>query len=131
MNWIENIGASISKVMDKVRPPVQSIPPILLLCEIMDRPGLSAISIASSVISRLETAGIHTETNPCGLENMDNKFVKIFVEEAVKHIKTYGKAESVIDIGGVSFTGQGGNSGGPVVMNLLNTNNAKYGGLIE
>ena len=88
MNWVQNIGSAITAVFDKIRPPVQAIPPILLLCEIMNRPGLSAISITASVISKLETAGIPTEVNPCGMENMNNKFVKIFVEETVKHIKT-------------------------------------------
>jgi hypothetical protein len=49
----------------------------------------------------------------------------------VKHVKTYAKVESVIGIGDMSFIGQGGNAGGPIVMPMYNTNNGQIDGLIE
>ena len=131
MNWIQNIGQAITTVLAKARAPIQSIPPILLLCEILERPGISAITLAASTITRLQSAGIPTGVNPCGMENMNNKFVKIFAEEFVKHVKTYAKVESVIGTGDMSFIGQGGNAGGPIVMPMYNTNNGQIDGLIE
>ena len=89
MSWIEKIGELIIQAFKSVRPPVTPIPQILLLCEILNRPGISSIALTSSIIVRLENNGIPTGVNPCGMENMNNKAIKIFVEETVKHIKNY------------------------------------------
>lgn len=131
MSWIKTIGEAIKFTLKNGRSPIQSIPPILLLCEILNRPGLSAIAITASVISRISIEGIPTDVNPCGMENMNNKFIKIFAEETVKHIKTYAKVESVTDLSALSFIGTGANTGGPVSVPMYNTNNGTIGGIVE
>lgn len=131
MKWIQQIAQAITTILKTGRLPVKKIPPILLLCEILNRPGLSAIALTASVITRLDTSGIPTEVNPCGMENMNNKFVKIFAEETIKHIKTYAKVESVPEINSLSFIGSGANMGGPVTLTMYNNNNPNIGGLVQ
>lgn len=131
MKWIDKLSQTITAILRNGRLPVKNIPPILLLCEIINRPGLSAIALTASIITMLESSDIPTEINPCGMENMNNKFVKIFAEEAVKHIKTYAKVESAPEIGGVSFIGSGANMGGPATIPMYNDNSVNIGGLIQ
>ena len=131
MDWIKNIGKLIQGTIQSARKPVPSIPPILLLCEIMNRPGMSAIALTGAIISKLQQKDIKTGVNDCGMENMNNKFVKIMAEETIKHIKMYGRVDNVVDLMGISFTGVGGNAGGPTVISLYNINNAQYSGIPE
>ena len=131
MNWIKNISDTISKAIGSARKPLPSIPPILLLCEIMNRPGLSAIALTSKVISKLETKDFDTGVGACGMENMNSKFIKIMAEETIKHIKEYGVANNVVEPFGLSFQATGGNAGGPVQVVLSNPSLAEFGGIPE
>ena len=114
MNWIETISQGITSAFSMTRAPAPSIPPILLLCEIMNRPGLSAMSLTSAVISRLPEIGIETGANPDGSANMVNQFVKIFSEELVKEINITGVSAGV---GGGAVTAS--NSGFSEVKGLI------------
>ena len=132
--WISKIADTINGVMEKVRQPLSKlnkIPSILLLCEIMNRPGLSAISLTSAIIARLPEAGIYTGTGKDGKENMVNQFVKIVSEELIKEIHDNAVVQGSIDIGQITITGQGGNAGGPVVITGQNVNMPEINGLIR
>jgi len=132
--WISKIADTINGVMEKVRQPLSKlnkIPSILLLCEIMNRPGLSAISLTSAIIARLPEAGIYTGTGKDGKENMVNQFVKIVSEELIKEIHDNAVVQGSIDIGQITITGQGGNAGGPVVITGQNINMPEINGLIR
>lgn len=87
MSWIQTISKTVNAAFSVVRPALPAIPPILLLCEILNRPGLSAIALATAVIQRLPEAGIPTGTNPDGSPSKVDQFVRIFSEEIVKEIK--------------------------------------------
>lgn len=124
MAWIDTISKTIDKVFSVVRAPLPFIPPILLLCEILNRPGLSAISLAASIIQRLPEAGIVTTLNKDGSPSKTNQFVRIIAEETVKEIKNNLRISSVIEPGSIVSMGTGGNAGGPVVIfstNMLPT----------
>ena len=86
MSWIESISSGIEKAFSAVRPALKFIPPILLLCELKSRPGLSAIALTSAIIRRLPEAGIETGTNNNGSANKINQFVRIMCEETIKEI---------------------------------------------
>lgn len=131
MGWIDNIGKAITTVLEKVRPPVAPIPPILLLCEIMNRPGLSAIALASAVIARMTAEGFPTGVNEDGSENMGNKFVLILCEELIKEIQTNAVVETSIPPGAISSSGTGANMGGPVSISAYNDKMAAVKGLIR
>ena len=89
MNWINNIMNMVSTAFNTVRKPAQSIPPILLLCEINNRSGLSAISLTSNIIARLPEIGFNTGVNPDGSANMVNQYTKIICEELIKEIQNH------------------------------------------
>ena len=100
MGWIKQISDRVNNLFKNARTPIQSIPPILMLCEIYRRPGLSAMALASQVIRRQE---VTDEYCPCGIENVNNKVWKIISEEVVKHIKDYGIAKCTINPGDIQF----------------------------
>lgn len=121
MGWITNISNAINSAFKAVRPPFPAIPPLLLLCELYTRPGLSAIALTGAIIQRLPEAGIPTGVNPDGSPNLISAFVRIISEEVIKEIKDHAKVTNVIEPGSIMATGVGGNAGGPVVVNSVNT----------
>lgn len=131
MSWIENISNGIEKAFSAVRPALKFIPPLLLLCEIKSRPGLSAIALTTAIIRRLPEAGIKTEKNPDGSDNKINQFVRIIAEETIKEIKDNARVTTVIEPGSVITNGSGANAGGPVVVISTNTMVSQVLGIIE
>lgn len=131
MSWITSIAQGVEKVFNGIRPALKSIPPLLLLCELNKRPGLSAIALTSSIIRRLPEAGIEIGTNADGSPNKICLFVRIISEEIVKEFKDNARVTCVIEPGSVMSRGTGANAGGPVVVTSVNTMIGKILGLIE
>ncbi len=131
MGWIEQIADGIKSVMKKVRVPFPEVPPILLLCEIGRRPGLSAIALSSAVISRLGEIGFDTGVNRDGSPNVVNGFVRILSEEIVNEIKNNASVSCAIDVGDIPITGTGGNAGGPVQIQGFNNMISSIKGLVK
>ena len=132
MNWINNIAKTIDTAFNVARPKLNKvIAPILLICEVKHRPGLSAIALASAVIKRLSEAGIETGVNADGTPNKVNKFVRIFSEEIVKEFKDNAQITCALESGVVSSLGTGANSGGPVVVKSVNTFPINIYGLLQ
>ena len=121
MGWISNIAQGIETAFNAVRPALQAIPPILLLCEVFKRPGLSAIASTSAIIKRMPEASIETGINPCGSPNMNNQFIRIVCEEVIKEIKDNAKVTCVLQPGTINSVGTGANVFGPVVVTSFNT----------
>ena len=121
MSWIKRIGDGISAAFRFVRKPLANLPPLFLLCEAAHRPGLSAMSLAASIIRRLPEAGIETGVNPDGSPNKVNEFVRIISEEIVNELKNNAKITCTIAPSTITSVGTGANAGGPVVVTSLNT----------
>lgn len=131
MSWINKIADGIEKAFSTVRAPLQIIPPILLICELYQRPGLSAIALASSIIKRLPEAGIEAGVNNDGSPNKINQFVRILSEEIVQEIKDNARVTCVVESGTVNSLGTGANAGGPVVVTSVNTIPINIMGIIQ
>lgn len=131
MSWITSIANGIEAAFSAVRPALQMIPPLLLICEVKNRPGLSAIALTSAIIRRLPEAGIETGVNNDGSPNKINQFVRIMCEEMVKEIKDNAKVTCVIEPGIINSLGAGANAGGPVVVNSVNTFPVNTMGIIQ
>ena len=131
MSWINTIAQGIENAFKAVRPPLQSIPPLLLLCEVFQRPGLSAIALTSAIIKRLPEAGIETGVNADGSPNKINQFVRVLCEEIVTEIKDNAKVTCVLQPGTINSIGTGANAGGPVVVTSYNTMPVNTMGIIE
>ena len=97
MNWINQIANGINEVFKTMRPIPMVIPPLLLLCEINNRTGLSAIALTSAIIKRLPEIGINSGMNADGTPNVINKFVRVLVEEMIDELKYSASVETVID----------------------------------
>ena len=131
MSWINTIAQGIENAFKAVRPPLQSIPPLLLLVGVTQRPGLSAIALTGSIIKRMPEAGIETDINPCGAPNVNNKFIRIICEEVIKEIKDNAKVTCVIAPTSINSIGTGANAGGPVVVTSYNTIPVNTMGIIQ
>ena len=131
MSWINTIAQGIENAFKAVRPALQSIPPLLLLGEVFQRPGLSAIALTSAIIRRLPEAGIETGVNADGSPNKINQFVRVLCEEIVTEIKDNAKVTCVLQPGTINSIGTGANAGGPVVVTSYNTIPVNTMGIIE
>lgn len=132
MSWITSIAKGVEKVFTTMRPALPiTIPPLLLLCELNKRPGLSAIALTSAIIKRLPEAGIETGVNVDGSPNKINGLVRIMCEEIVKEFKDNARITSVIEPTSIMTLGTGANAGGPVVVNSIGTTFTKILGLME
>lgn len=131
MSWINKIANGIEKAFSTVRAPLQIIPPILLIPELYQRPGLSAIALASSIIKRLPEAGIETGVNNDGSPNKINQFVRILSEEIIQEIKDNARVTCVVESGTINSLGTGANAGGPVVVTSVNTIPINVMGIIQ
>ena len=131
MSWINTIAQGIENAFNAVRPALKSIPPLLLLCEVVQRPGLSAIATIGSIIKRMPEAGIETGVNPCGAPNVNNKLIRIVCEEVIKEIKDNAKVTCVIAPKSITSIGTGANASGPIVVKSYNTIPVNTDGLVE
>lgn len=129
MSWITSIAQGIETAFSKVRPALATIPTLLLICEIKNRPGLSAMALATAIITRLPEAGISTATNPDGTPNKIMQFVRIISEEFVKEVKNNLKISSVIMPGSVSVSITGMSPSGPVTGTGVNIMPTQVDGL--
>lgn len=120
MNWINNIMNMVSTAFNAVRKPAQSIPPILLLCEINNRSGLSAISLTSNIIARLPEIGFNTGVNPDGSANMVNQYTKIICEELIKEIQNHALVDCAVNSGQININSSGACAVGPVTTTGTN-----------
>ena len=131
MSWINTIAQGIEKAFNAVRPALKSIPPLLLLCEVVQRPGLSAIATIGSIIKRMPEAGIETGVNPCGAPNVNNKLIRIVCEEVIKEIKDNAKVTCVIAPKSITSIGIGSNASGSIVVKSYNTMPVITNGIIK
>lgn len=127
---LESICNSIEKLIKMARTPISYVPAVLLVCSAIQRPGLSAMIIASNIIRRQSEAGAPFGPSADGSENISEAMERIRVEEIVKALKMDSRVQVGIPIGGIKFTGTGANSGGPVVVTGFNINNAHGDGII-
>lgn len=129
--WIQKISDGIEKALNFARPALVAIPPLLLVCEVHSRPGLSAMSLASAIIGRLNEAGIETGVNPDGSPNKINSFVRIISEEIVNEIKENALIQCVVEPGSIIGTGTGVSPTGPVTVSTINTMVSNLFGIIR
>ena len=115
MGWIDKIATTVNTAMSALRPPVPPIPPILLLCEIKTRPGLSAISLVSAIISRFPEIGIPTGVNVDGSPNMIAQYTQVMCEEIIKEFQQHAVVNASIEPSTINITGTGIAAGIPAI----------------
>ena len=127
---IQKICDGIEKVINACRVPLTYIPATILVCSAIQRPGLSAMIIASNIIKRQTEAGAPYGPAADGTANVAEAMERIRVEEMVKALKMDSRVQVGIPIGGIQFVGTGANAGGPVEVSGFNINNAHGDGIL-
>lgn len=118
MTTIKKIADTISNAINSLRPPQSALPAILVVCSAINRPGLSAIELASRVISKQKKSGVAYGPMPDGAQNGYETMIRIFAEEIVQMFKMKSRVQTATPIGGVQV--QVGASGTGVNINNFN-----------
>lgn len=127
---IQTITTSIKKLFNAVRKPLNTVPALLMLCGAAQRPGLSPMIITSNIIRRFSEIGIPNGDNTDGTPNVYENLVRLIVEEMVRSIKMDAKIDVALPVNSMRFLGQGGNAGGPVIVQGSNITPAQGVGLM-
>ena len=128
---IQSIADKITALFEKSRPALTPIPALIMLCSLMQRPGLSAALIAAAIIRRQSEAGAPTGALPDGSRNVAEAMEVVRVEEILKALKQNAKIEVVVPPGAITITATGANGGGPVTVMGTNINATNITGLIR
>lgn len=121
---ISNIIDSITNTFDSYKMPANVLPPLLLKCTALNRPGLSAYKIAAQIIQNNKALGIPVEDNPDGSANLINQYTYNVVKCMVDAIKNDASVQVAIPQQSLLIQVTGGNGGGPVTCvgsNLLDS----------
>ena len=121
---ISDIIDNITNTLDSAKMPANVLPPFLLKCTALNRPGLSAYKIASRIIENNKALGIPVEDNPDGTANLINQYTYNVVKCMVDAIKNDASVQVAIPQQSLLIQATGGNAGGPVACigsNLLDS----------
>lgn len=119
INGVLNILLSAFKVPE---PPLEPLPPPLLLVGATLRPGLSAQDIAAEIISKQSESGRVVGDVFADGPNVEETMELIRIQQIINAILTKAKIEIVIPPG-IQVTSVGvGNLGIPVISNGVTTN---------
>lgn len=121
---ISNIVDTMTNTLDSTRIPANILPPLLLKCTSLNRPGLSAYKIAAQIIQNNKALGIPVEDNPDGSDNLVNQYTYNVVKCIVDAIKNDATVQVAIPMQSLLIQATGGNAGGPVTCigtNLLDS----------
>lgn len=83
------------------------IPPVLIQCGVIARPGMSAIRMTQNIVKDLAAAGFPITDNPDGTPNMTISFVFNQSKGTVDEITKNGVVQIPIGIGEKSITVEG------------------------
>ena len=71
---ISNVVDAVTNTLDSAKIPANILPPLLLKCTALSRPGLSAYKIAAQIIQNNKALGIPVEYNPDWTANLINQY---------------------------------------------------------
>jgi hypothetical protein len=111
---ISSIVDTMTNTLDSAKMPAGVLPPLLLKCTALNRPGLSAYKIAAQIIQNNKALGIPTEDNPDGSSNIINQYTYNVVKCIVDALKNDAAVQVAIPMQSLLVKVTGGNAGGPV-----------------
>lgn len=120
--WVQTISDVIDKAFSFIRPKLIAIPPLIMICAVAQRPGMSAINIVANIIRRQPEAGAYTGVMPDGSPNIMERMYVIIVEEILKEMRLNGRVDISVSPGAITSFGTGANAGGAVSVFSTNTN---------
>lgn len=126
---IEQICKSIANFFDNLRPPFPQLSRILLVCSMIRRPGLSTIQSVSNIVKDLNRLGIPTGPMPDGSANLTVAFTFASTKEIYRGIKKDMSIQVGFQPGSMMLTAFGGNAGGPITVQGMNTSTGQGFGM--
>jgi len=111
---VKSICEKIEKLISTVRIPAPPVPAILIACSVINRPGLSAMLMASEIIKRQAEAGAPFGNLPDGSANIMEAMERIRCEVIVEAIKRDMKVETAITPGSIIIQNADGTVGSNV-----------------
>ena len=125
---ITDICEKIEGVLSAVRKPLVQIPTVLAVCGAVNKPGMSPMLLAASIIARRPEAGAYTGPMPDGSQNVDEAMEVIRAEEYCKMMKNDMSLQGGIPPGGAHMTGVAMTAAGPAQVEMVNQNYIKIWG---
>lgn len=122
---------SITKLFDSAKVPANVLPPILLKCVALNRPGLSAYRLASQIIKNNQTIGIPTDAEHDGAPNKVNQFIYNISKCVVDAMKNDAAVQLAIPKNSIMVQSNGANAGGPVTCIGTNLLDSLGNGIIQ
>ena len=114
----------VPNALESAKTPANVLPPLLLKCTALNRPGLSAYKITTQIIQNNKALGIPTEPNPDGSDNKINQYTYNVVKCIGDAIKYDATVQVAIPMESLLIQATGANAGGPVTCvgtNLLDS----------
>lgn len=115
---------TVTNALESAKTPANVLPPLLLKCTALNRPGLSAYKITTQIIQNNKAIGIPTDPNPDGSGNKINQYTYNVVKCIVDAIKYDATVQVAIPMESLLIQATGANAGGPVTCvgtNLLDS----------
>jgi hypothetical protein len=117
---ISTIVDTMTNTLDSAKMPANVLPPFLLKCLALNKPGLSAYKIAAKIIENNKALGIPTDDCPDGTQNLINAFVYNISKTVVDALHEDCVVHTSIPLQSLLIQVNGGNNGGP--MTSIGTN---------
>lgn len=121
----------VNEKLDAVDTPASVLPPFLLKCVSVTRPGLSPYKIASKIIENNKILGIPTGPNPDGSENKINQYTYNIVKCLCDAIQNDAVVQVAVPMNSIMIQATGGNMGGPVTVTGSNVLDSISRGIIR
>lgn len=128
--FIETACKSIVSLIESVKTPIATIPPMLLTLSSISKPGLSAAEITERIISRQIEAGAPFGPASDGSQNIAEAMERIRVEEIIDALKLKSRVQVAIPPGGVTIYGVAYTDKGPAPVTGQNINFVHGDGII-
>ena len=115
---------TVTNALESAKTPANVLPPLLLKCTALNRPGLSAYKITTQIIQNNKAIGIPTDPNPDESDNKINQYTYNVVKCIVDAIKYDATVQVAIPMESLLIQATGANAGGPVTCvgtNLLDS----------
>lgn len=128
---ISTLVNSITNTLNSARIPAGILPPLLLKCTSLTRPGLSAYKIATEVIQNNGKLGIPTGPNPDGSDNKINAYTYSIIKCIVEALKNDAAVQIAIPMQSLLIQATGANGGGPVTCVGTNLVDSISQGIIQ
>jgi hypothetical protein len=109
---VTDIAKQVKGLFNKIRPPQQTIPPILMACASEMRPGLSETISIGNILTEMQKMGFSVENLPDGSLNMISAMSNAITKEIFRAIREDSNIQVVYKPGAASVVVQGGNAGG-------------------